>query len=126
MRVLFVAALSVVLLSTPAAAGIKAYCEEMRALFAPFFEQRTYEIKLELIKIKKDQADKTCDKKYEEDLDKHADCYEKARKKTYPEPEKPKLSGLDQHILKQFSGRRPAQKFLEKMAALYDPYCKKF
>lgn len=125
MRVLFVAALGAALLSTPAAAGIKAYCEEMRAVLAPFFKYEIYEIKLELVKAKKDQASETCDEKYKQDLDQQIDCLEKARK-TYPKPEKPKLSGMNRHILKQMSGRRRAGEILKKAAASYDPYCKKF
>ena len=64
MRVLFVAALGAALLSTPAAAGIKAYCEQMREVLAPVFEVAVYGIKRELAKAKRLEATKKCDDKF--------------------------------------------------------------
>ena len=121
MRILFVAALGAALLSTPAAAGIKAYCEQMREVLAPAFEYRIYDFKRHLVRAKRSEAEKTCDDKHNfKDEKTWMQCVEKAQKK-YRDPEKPR---------KMFRGetldRRKTKKLLSEAAASYGAYCKKF
>ena len=125
MRVLFVAALSVALLSTPAAADIKAYCEQTREILKPVFEVGIYQTKFALAEAHRDDAYQTCEKKYKQDIDKQQACEDKADEK-YPEPEKPKLKSLMHRELLKGLSRRKAQKALKKVAVLYGSYCKKF
>ena len=117
MRVLFVAALGAALLSTPAAAGIKAYCEQMREVLAPVFRAAVYHSEREFLRLKRREMGDSCFQKYPYDQPRQDRCGSKILSK-YPE-----LNPLPDS---EYLDQKDTNRALLKMAPLYSAYCKKF
>lgn len=115
MRVLFVAALSVALLSTPAAANMKAYCKQTREFLAPVFRAAIYHRERKVLQFKREKGFDSCSQKYPRDKPSLDYCYFEVSSK-YPMLDPlPKSEDIDEE---------EANRFLLKMAPLYSAYCK--
>tara|TARA_A100001037_G_scaffold281815_1_gene285858 strand:+ start:332 stop:679 length:348 start_codon:yes stop_codon:yes gene_type:complete len=114
MRVLFVAALSVALLSTPAAASMAAYCKQTRQFLAPVFRAAIYHRERKVLQFKREKGTDSCFFKYPYDEPRRDRCNSKVLSK-YPELDPlPKSEDIDEE---------EANRFLLKMAPIYSAYC---